>query len=189
VPGPRRYLDADVLLGPGAARELVRALAPGSGIHLAAPAILVRPSVRRLTASYARVWSLLPYVQTQVLGCGAYAVSEVGHRRWGGFPQLVSDDRFVRLSFDLDEQRVLSTATFTVALPERARELFSLRARWCRGNRQLAQRYPELHARDPRRVMPSLRYGLRRPSPLTVARPARFRVAVRLRPFANLVAA
>jgi glycosyltransferase involved in cell wall biosynthesis len=163
-PGPRLYLDADVRLGPGAARELAETLAAGTGTHLAAPAVVVRPPERWLTAAYARVWTQLPYVRTQVIGCGAYAVSAAGRRRWGRFPEIVSDDRFVRLTFGPEEQKVLSTSTFTLALPERPRELFALRARWCRGNRQLARRYPELNARDARRVVPGASYVVRRPS-------------------------
>jgi glycosyltransferase involved in cell wall biosynthesis len=163
-PGPRLYLDADVRLGPGAARDLAAALAPGTGTHLAAPTVTVRPPEARFTASYARVWTQLPYVRTQVMGCGAYAVSEAGRRRWNRFPEIGSDDRFVRLTFGPEEQRVLPTSTFTLSLPERARELFALRARWCQGNRQLARRYPHLHARDARRVGPAVGYVLRRPS-------------------------
>lgn len=161
--GPRLYLDADALLGPGAARDLARALRPGTGVHLAAPHMYVERPTGRFTRSYVAIWTQLPYVQSRVLGCGAYAVSALGRQRWGHFPGIISDDRFVRLHFGLDEQRVIATSDFTVALPERARELFATRARWSRGNRQLERRFPELAARDRGRLLPSLAFIACRP--------------------------
>jgi glycosyltransferase involved in cell wall biosynthesis len=157
-PGSRLYLDADARLSPTAAHDIATALRPGSGIHLAAPRLRVHPPVNRVAASYATVWSQLPYVREQVLGCGAYAVSETGRSRWASFPEVLSDDRFVRLHFRPDEQRVLPSCTFSVTLPERAGELFATRARWCRGNRQLTRLFPELAAHDTPRVLPAARF-------------------------------
>lgn len=161
--GPRLDLDADVLLGPEAARDILVALQPGTGVHLAPPSLRVAESTSRLAASYARVWAALPYVSDQVLGCGADAVSEAGPRRLGTFPALIGDDRYVRLHFADHEQRVLRTSHFTIALPERAMDLFAIRSRWCRGNLQLARAFPALHAQDARRVIPALRFIVKQP--------------------------
>lgn len=161
--GPRLYLDADVRLGPGAARDVLAALQPGTGIHLAAPTLRIESPASRLTTSYTRVWSALPYVCDQVLGCGAYGVSDSGRKRWERFPALISDDRYVRLHFAEQEQRVLPTSQFTISFPESAKDLFAVRGRWCRGNRQLARAHPSLHAQDARRVIPALRFVARHP--------------------------
>lgn len=97
------------------------------------------------------------------MGCGAYGVSFAGRKRWGSFPALISDDRYVRLHFAEQEQRVRPTSHFIISFPEGAKDLFAVRDRWCRGNRQLARAHPSLHAQDARRVIPALRFVARHP--------------------------
>jgi hypothetical protein len=50
----------------------------------------------------------------QLHGCGCYAVSSEGRRRWTMFPDLISDDKFVRLYFSEREQRVIDSTWFHV---------------------------------------------------------------------------
>lgn len=159
----RVYLDADVVLSTKAISSVVALLAPGTGIDLAAPLPVVARPASPLVRSYAEIWGRLPYVLEGVLGCGFYAVTASGRARWDRFPDIISDDKFVRLHFDEGNKAVANDATMTIFLPERFGELLRVRARWCRGNRQLRRLRPELHERDRSRLREALSFIVRRP--------------------------
>lgn len=160
---PRMYLDADVVLSAGAVAEVHRVLTGGGRVHLCAPRLRVAPARSRWTRGYATIWSRLPYIRDDVVGCGCYAVSAAGRRRWREFPAIVSDDKFVRLHFEAHERRVATDAFFMIQMPEGLRELIAVRGRWCRGNVELAERFPVLEARDRGRYLSMLRWVLGRP--------------------------
>ena len=85
------------------------------------------------------------------MGVGCYAVTASGRRRWTIFPDIVADDKFVRLHFAPSERRVATGAEFTVFMPEGLHELVRIRSRWIRANAQLSRRFPELARGDKRR--------------------------------------
>jgi hypothetical protein len=97
------------------------------------------------------VWSRLPYIERRVRGVGCYAVSAAGRSRWQKYPDLMADDRFARLHFRADEQMLVQEASYTWPLPEGARELIRVRARWLLGNDELRRVRPDLSRNeDPR---------------------------------------
>jgi hypothetical protein len=69
---------------------------------------------------------------------GAYAVSAAGRLRWGAFPSLHSDDKFVRSQFHRDERQTLDDCSYEVLLPASLSELVRARRRYNNGNRELA---------------------------------------------------
>jgi glycosyltransferase involved in cell wall biosynthesis len=163
-PGIRVFLDADVELSPNAIAAVAARLDPASGAHLCAPRLLVVPPRNPLTRSYARLWGRLPYVSARVIGCGIYAVTREGRARWGAFPDIISDDKFVRLHFSADEQCIASDAWYGVHFPERFVEMLAIRGRWCRGNDEVAAQFPELLVNDEARCRASVGFVARHPS-------------------------
>ena len=149
--GPRIYLDADVSLSPNAIERLLDALCPTSGIHVSLPRLCLRRARSHWSRSYASVWSALPYVQTTGAGTGVYAVSAVGRERWRSFPPLHSDDKLVCSLFAPAERTIVADALAEKEVPEGLMRLVSARARWCRGNRELARKVPSSRAVDGRR--------------------------------------
>jgi glycosyltransferase involved in cell wall biosynthesis len=141
--GPRLYLDQDAVLSPNALRELAAALMPGTGTMFATLRPLVAPARSLITRAYYRTWLELSYVRKAPASAGAYAVSEAGRARWTSWPTLHSDDKFVRLQFELAERRRLETASYEVVAPEGFRALVRARRRYFRGNAELAERNPE----------------------------------------------
>jgi glycosyltransferase involved in cell wall biosynthesis len=134
---PRLYLDADVSLDADAARHLADALEPP--VLAAAPARhLDTGRSPWLVRSYLRYWSELPSVRSSLAGRGAIAVSEEGRRRFGRFPELVADDRFLDSRFSADEVRIVPEVTSIVAAPGTIGDLLARRTRVFLGNRQLA---------------------------------------------------
>jgi hypothetical protein len=55
---------------------------------------------------------------------------------------LYSDDKFVRLQFELAERRRLDTASYEVVAPEGFLALVRARRRYLRGNTELADQVP-----------------------------------------------
>lgn len=116
-PGPRIYLDADVVLTSRAAIAVVEAL-EGSSPRAA------RPPVRFETAGAAglvRRWyhvrGQLPTLEKVLWGAGTYALSVAGRERFGEFPDLVSDDLFIDSLFGDDEVLVVDTDPVLVTTP------------------------------------------------------------------------
>jgi hypothetical protein len=137
--GPRIYLDQDAALSSNAVRLLTARLAPSTGCHFAAPRLRVH-TTSPVSRAYYRAWTQLPYVRHSPATVGAYAVSEVGRRRWDELPSLHSDDKFVRLRFARHERAVITDATYEVVAPHGLRELVHARRRYRHGNRELIRR-------------------------------------------------
>jgi glycosyltransferase involved in cell wall biosynthesis len=145
------YLDADVVLSSNAIDRVYHALHGHTPVPIAAPRLEVAPSRSRVTRSYGRVWSRIPYIERRVRGVGCYAVSAPGRSRWQKYPDLMADDRFARLHFRADEQKLVQGASYSWPLPEGARELVRVRARWLLGNDELRRARPDLSRNeDPR---------------------------------------
>lgn len=148
---PRLFLDQDTVLSRDGAKMLAETLRSGSGVHFAALRLVLPGGLPPLARAYFDFWCALPYVVHSPVTVGAYAVSVDGRKRWGEFPSLHSDDKFVRLHFALRERRIVD-ATYEVALPVTARAIVSARRRYLRGNHELASRHAELVAADRRRI-------------------------------------
>lgn len=159
--GHRVYLDADIELAPDTLSVIAGAFA--DGVLFCAPRIETTAG-SYASRAYARIWSTVPCVRDDVIGAGLYAVHRDGRARWGAFPAIVSDDKFARLHFAPSERVVLHDAWFRIRMPADFRELVAVRARWIRGNWQLAAAFPELAAGDRRRWGAAGRHVARTPS-------------------------
>ncbi|MBE9636028.1 glycosyltransferase [Salipiger mangrovisoli] len=161
--GSRVYLDADVTVS----RPLL------SQIHAA----LSRPGARyasgrlRITAhgwaarAYARSWRQVPFMTGGVPGCGVFAVNAEGRARWQEFPDIISDDTFVRLSFTPAE-RVSVAAHYEWPIAEGLAALVRVRRRQDAGVAQVGALYPRLLGNDdklPLSMSGKLRMALRDP--------------------------
>jgi len=161
--GIRVYLDADIELSPNAIAAVAEVLRRPDGPLIAAPEIEVVPPATRAARSYATVWSALPYTRSDAIGDGFYAVNAAGRRRWGPFPDIIADDKFVRLQFEASERLIVRDARFYIHFPERIPELIAVRARWCRGSAEVARILPELPTTEKGRKLKALLAFSRQP--------------------------
>ena len=146
---PRLYIDADITFSAHAIRDTIELLSASAEPRLAAPALVLAPSAGRLSRSYGRLWSALPYITDQVPGAGVFGVNAAGRARWDSFPlDIGADDMFACLHFNHEEAFTARGTTFTVHLPERALELMRIRGRWTGHNLELRSRYPALAEQD-----------------------------------------
>lgn len=138
---PRFYIDADVVAGTQDLREVAAVLDRGEAL-VAAPAMRMALDGRPWhVRSFYRMWMRVPYVQRALVGCGFYALSESGRRRFGEFPDLIADDTFVLSCFEEAERCSVQSARFVVEAPRDCRGLVHRMTRSYLGNRQLQQRF------------------------------------------------
>lgn len=144
--GTRVYLDADVIISPTLLAEIAALLDQPTPIY-ASGSIRIPASPSPVTRAYAKVWSSLPFTRDDVPGIGLYALNAPARSRWGAFPDILSDDRFVRLHFSSDERRK-TKAVYFWPLPDGFANLVKVRRRWSKGNTELQAKFPELLRND-----------------------------------------
>lgn len=144
---PRIYLDADILLGPGALEGMVHGLAVNSAVAGSPDIRFDLDGADHWVREYYRVFELLPYVTDDLVGLGVYGLSEEGRQRFGEFPDVLADDLYIQRLFS-PEERVRTRGHFAVRTPRRWAELVKVRTRVDRGNAQLATSPEPTHGDD-----------------------------------------
>lgn len=142
----RAYLDADVRVSPPLMAQLVLALS-GSAPRYASGRAVIPRAQSAVTRAYARFWQGLPFARSEAPGYGLFAVNSAGRARWGAFPQLISDDTFVRLQFAPGE-RVGCPAPYQWPMVEGFAALVRVRRRQDAGVVEIARSFPELMLRE-----------------------------------------
>ncbi len=140
------YLDADVRCEPALLRQLALALAVPEPRY-ATGTLAVAPARAWITRAYANVWTELPFVKDGAVGAGLFAVNRPGRARWGQFPDIISDDTFVRLQFTRNE-RVEVPALYHWPMVEGFRNLVRVRRRQDAGVAEIHRLYPKLIANE-----------------------------------------
>jgi glycosyltransferase involved in cell wall biosynthesis len=147
---PRFFVDADVELRLPAVRAVAQELA-GDAPRVASPKMHVDATRSSwLVRAYYAIWTRLPYHRDGLIGSGVYAVSEAGRRRFDTFPELISDDGWIRLQFAPEERLSVASASFTIFAPRTLDSLLKVKLRSQKGAIQLAREFPHL-ARNERR--------------------------------------
>jgi glycosyltransferase involved in cell wall biosynthesis len=142
----RVYLDADVVVSPDLMAQLEQALSVAAPRYGSGRAVIPRAK-SAVTRAYARFWQTLPFAQSVAPGYGLFAVNAAGRNRWGAFPDIISDDTFVRLQFMPDE-RVGVPAPYYWPMIEGFGALTRVRRRQDAGVAQLAERFPGILANE-----------------------------------------
>ena len=140
--GARIYVDADVVVSPALMAQLAEVL-DGDGPRYASGGPIVVAQGSAFTRAYARFWESLPFCTDGVPGFGVFAVNADGRKRWGPFPDIISDDTFVRLSFTPQERHRVP-ATYRWPMIEGAGPLIKVRRRQDIGVAEVKALYPAL---------------------------------------------
>ncbi|WP_334312304.1 glycosyltransferase [Cognatishimia sp. SS12] len=137
----RIYLDADVRVSPRLLWQMERALDRDTPAW--ASGQLQMAAASRVSRAYARFWSKVPFMAKSVPGAGLFGVNKAGRARWEDFPDIISDDMFVRLHFK-PRERLAVPGTYIWPVAEGWKNLIKVRRRQNAGVAQLADRYPRL---------------------------------------------
>lgn len=140
----RVYLDADVSISDTTLRALIEAIGTAEPIVASPPVRIDQRAATVPARAYQRVWSLTDYRMLDHTGSGVYAVSASGRARFERFPDIVSDDLWVRLLFDADQRRVTEGPPFTIHAPRTLRAQLKRLSRTMAGEMQVARLYPQL---------------------------------------------
>ncbi|MEC3861295.1 glycosyltransferase [Mesobacterium sp. TK19101] len=151
--GSRVYLDADVTIAPTLLTQLRRALDTDAPRYASGDCVIA-PARSWFSRAYARIYRQVPFMTHGVPGCGVFAVNAAGRARWGAFPDIISDDTFVRLSFRPDE-RVKVPARYDWPIVEGLKNLIRVRRRQDKGVREIEARFPELLDNDDKPAFPT----------------------------------
>lgn len=147
----RIYLDADVHVSPQVIGQVIAALeVPAPRYASGTVQIVAEGAVSR---AYARIWRQVPFMRDGVPGCGLFAVNAAGRARWGEFPDIISDDTFVRLSFT-PEERVGVAASYRWPIAEGWSRLVRVRRRQDAGVAEIERDYPDLLRNDDKKPFP-----------------------------------
>ncbi len=139
----RIYLDADVTCEPAMLSQLHEVLAE-SAPRYASGTLTVAPSQSWVSRRYGALWERLPFMTDPgVPGAGLFAVNAAGRARWQSFPGIISDDTYVRLQFTPAERFGVSARYFWPVV-EGFNALVRVRRRQQAGDREIAERFPEL---------------------------------------------
>jgi len=164
VPGMRVYLDADVICAPDMIAQLREALTTDAPRY-ATGRLTVAPARSAITRAYGRLWQELPFFKSGAVGAGLFAMNAAGRARWDTFPQIISDDTFVRLSFAPSE-RIEVPARYHWPMIEGFAGLVKVRRRQDAGVHEIRRLYPELLVNDDAPALGkfgAVRLALRRP--------------------------
>lgn len=134
---PRIYLDADVHVSADVLLCLAQLLLAVPEPAVAAPRLRIDTTgCSWPLLAYHRVWMTLPYVADGIVGSGLYALNAAGGERKGQFPDVISDDAYVRGLFTRQERHT-SAGEFTIFAPRTLRALIKRRARVAVGNSEV----------------------------------------------------
>jgi glycosyltransferase involved in cell wall biosynthesis len=142
----RVYLDADVTVSPALIDQIIGALDTPAPAYAGGEPRLA-PATSWVTRAYGRFWRTLPFFANGVPGFGVFAVNAAGRSRWGAFPDIISDDTFVRLQFAPHERRRVQSV-YTWPMVEGISNLVRVRRRQDAGVAEIARIYPALLAND-----------------------------------------
>lgn len=142
----RAYLDADVICDAHLIEQVAQALATDEPRY-ATGTLQVCQARTWATKAYKKIWVQLPFVKAGAVGAGFFAVNGAGRARWGAFPEIISDDTFVRLNFAPDE-RIEVPARYHWPMVEGLRALIRVRRRQNAGVDEIVAKWPALMAND-----------------------------------------
>ncbi len=140
------YLDADVRVSEGLLGEIESVLERDTACFSSGQ-LRIATAKSWASRAYARIYAKVPFIAQGVPGAGFFAVNRLGRTRWDSFPNIISDDTFVRLQFTPSE-RIGVDAEYTWPLVEGLSNLVRVRRRQNDGVDEIASKYPELLVND-----------------------------------------
>lgn len=142
----RAYLDADVVVAPDVLGQLAARLARPDPAYGSGTLDVPRPETAA-TRAYLRIYRQVPFIATGVPGCGLFALNAAGRKRWGDWPDVISDDTFARLQFSGAERHKVD-GRYLWPLVEGWSALVRVRRRQNAGVDEIARAYPALMDND-----------------------------------------
>lgn len=135
---PRFYLDADTWMRPRDFSRLAEPLLSGA-------ADLVAPRLRfdsngasQVSARIGACWLSLPHAQTSAFSV-AIGLSKAARNLWDHWPEITGDDIFVSATVPAHRKLIVPEAVATTIIPSSFAGWVRMRARWLKGEAEMAR--------------------------------------------------
>lgn len=155
------YLDADVTCDAELLGQLAEALDTNLARY-ASGTFALMPAQNLISRIYGKFWAELPFLNSTAVGIGLYAVNKAGRSRWSNFPEIISDDTFVRLMFK-PEERLQVSARYHWPLAEGFSRLVRVRIRQNKGVSELKLLYPKIFENEDKPTKSIMKLVIRKP--------------------------
>lgn len=127
---PRIYIDADVVISSSAVEALIDACRNASSPTVVAPrAVPKNDGCEWVVRTYYQAWQKTVFFRLHGFGSGVYALNRAAREKFERFPNLISDDGFVRQILNYDNIRVVESAKSLVKSPRDFAGLIRIKTR------------------------------------------------------------
>lgn len=162
---PVVYMDADIALSIKDLVGTIEEINANPGIMVAAPQLtvdLLRSSM--CVKAFYNIWMRLPYFTTgQMVGSGIFILSKQGRKRFNAFPNVISDDGYVRSLYQEHERRMISDYHFTIFAPKTMADLIKIKTRVRFGNMEVSEKYTNVSIGKDNNLLDIVKLVLRKP--------------------------
>jgi len=178
----RVYMDADVTMTAKQVNSMLVVLQNGNFLAVSPNVQMDYSGSAWFVRSYYKVWLQLPYVKEGFMGAGVYALSPEGRKRFGSFPDIISDDGFIRGLFTNNEIKRVEDVYSLVKAPKSLMGLIMIKTRSRLGQYQLLEKYPGMRSEHNKPYRSAIVKVLRKPTYwLSVVVYLSFNIVCRLR--------
>ncbi|GAA5525539.1 hypothetical protein Maes01_02109 [Microbulbifer aestuariivivens] len=140
---PRIYIDADVVINTSAVVSLIAACRQASQPVVVAPrAVPITDGCAWIVRAYYRAWQKTVFFQQQGFGSGVYGLNRAARDKFDRFPNLISDDGFVRQRLAYQNILVVESAKSLVQSPRDLAGLIRIKTRSKLGCLEMNPRFP-----------------------------------------------
>ena len=147
---PRIYVDADILISDMALLQLIALCNADSEPVVVAPrGILYTGESDWLVSTYYRTWKKTRFYSEYGYGAGVYGLNRAARGAFVQFPDIISDDGYIRALFSYERISVCEQARSRVCTPENVWDLIKIKTRSKLGKLQLS-RQRECHTPNKR---------------------------------------
>lgn len=141
---PRIYVDADILIDINSIIKLIEYLKKTKKASVAVPTAIINLSNSSFfVKKFYHAWLNTRYFKNDGHGCGVYALNKEARQTFNEFPQLISDDGYVRYIFPENSTIRLEDSTSRVNAPRDLNSLLKITTRSKLGNIQLSRTIPK----------------------------------------------
>lgn len=152
----RVYMDADVIMSAKDIEKMIMSLKNDKFLAVSPNVKMDHTGSSWFVKAYYNIWFQLPYVKEGFMGGGVYALSAIGRKRFDIFPDIISDDGYIRELFKINETKRIEDAFSIVRSPKSLSGLIKIKTRSRLGLYELKNKYPKIYGNHKKSYRSSL---------------------------------
>ena len=141
----RIYMDADVSMQSIYIEKMINILKSDGLLAISPNVKMDYTGSSWFVKSYYNIWFQLPYVKEGFMGGGVYALSAKGRTRFEDFPNVISDDGYIRGLFNTNETKRIEDIYSIVKPPKKLAGLLKIKTRSRLGLYELMKKFPKMY--------------------------------------------